>query len=168
MNFGNRFIRFGYKWAIAGLALTAITTLSSQAAIADDSEDFPVFQGVRFGEVTNKFENEFFSHDHNYYRNRSFTGQLKRIFGPFPENSMYQDANDVHKLYLQTFYKQMNSGPILRTVDLPNPFQFSLRTLPPPVVAQPVQIVEPPLVVTPPVAPAIPQSVPQRPVPALW
>lgn len=168
MDFSQRFISLALPGAIAGLALTTLATWGAPGAIARDVEDFPVVpQGIRFGEVANEFEEQFFSHDRNYYRNRSFAGQLKRIFGPFPENSMYQDANDVHKLYLQTFYKQMNSGPVLRTIDLENPFQFSLRTLPPPVVAQPIQVVEPPMIVAPPVAPAVPMA-PPKPVPALW
>lgn len=168
MRIRNLGVGVGSKCMIAGLAAITFSTALSTAAIAVDEQDFPVVQGVRFGQTTYEFENTFFSHDRDYYINRTFKGQLKRIFGPFPENSMARDGSDVHNLYQETFFKQMNSGPIIRTIDLPSPFQYSLRTLPPPVVVSPVEVTPPPVVVTPPepVAPVTPP--PAKPVPALW
>lgn len=164
------FVRVGYQCAIVAIGVTTLSAIMSTAAIADDPEDFPLFQGVRFGEVTNEFERTFFGHNRNYYDTRKTPGQLKRIFGPFPENSMYRDAEDVQRLYRETFYKQMNAGPIIRTIDLPTPFQSSLRTLPAPVVVAPVQVVEPPVFTPEPVTPIAPTApvAPQKPVPGLW
>jgi hypothetical protein len=159
-------IGIGSKCAIAGCVFLALSVVSSTAAIAVDDEDFPLVQGVRFGQIPYEFENAFFSHNRDFYRNRSFTGQLKRIFGPFPENSTARDGRAVNELYLRTQFQQMNSGPILRTVDLPTPFQYSLRTLPPPVVVAPIEVIPAPIV--PPVAPAPLPVQPTRPVPALW
>jgi len=161
-------IGIGSKCVIAGCAMITLSAIMGSAAIASDEDDFPIVQGVRFGQIAHEFEDEFFSHDRDYYRNRSFPGQLKRIFGPFPENSMFRDAKAVNELYLETQFKQMNSGPILRTVDLPSPFQYSLRTLPPPVVVAPVEVAPVPII--PPVesvAPLTPVQ-PPKPVPALW
>lgn len=166
MKSGNFYVGIGSKGLIVGLAAVSLSAVFSTAAIAVDDEDFPVVQGVRFGQIPYEFENAFFSNDRDYFRNRSFPGQLKRIFGPFPENSMFRDARNVNQLYQETFYKQMNSGPILRTIDLPSPFQYSLRTLPPPAVVAPVEVSPPPIVVTPP-APVAPAPTP-GPVPALW
>lgn len=165
MNVSRLSIGMGAKCAIAGCAILALSALSSPAAIAVDDEEFPLVQGVRFGQIPYEFENTFFSNNRDYYRNRTLPGQLKRIFGPFPENSMFRDARAVNKLYLETQFQQMNSGPILRTVDLPSPFQYSLRTLPPPVVVAPIEVT--PLPIAPPApAPIVPP--PSRPVPALW
>ncbi|MDX2240299.1 MAG: hypothetical protein NW224_06430 [Leptolyngbyaceae cyanobacterium bins.302] len=166
MKIGDLCVGIGFKGAIVGLSTITLSTVFSAAAIAQDAEDFPLVQGVRFGQVAHEFEDAFFSHNRDYVRNRSFTGQLKRIFGPFPENSMNRDLREVHDLYQETFFKQMNSGPILRTVDLPSPFQYSLRTLPPPAVVAPIES-PPPVVITPPVAPVAPVA-PAKPVPALW
>ncbi len=155
-------------WAIALIAAASLVSALGTAAIADDVEDVPFIQGVQFGSIPFQFEQEFFSNSHTYNRNRTFTGQLKRIFGPFPENSMSRDQRNVHQLYLETQYRQMNSGPIIRTIDLQSPFQASLRTLPPPVVATPIPPVgiEPPIAAPSPVAPTAPAK--PRPVPALW
>lgn len=160
-------VGFGGHWAIAVVAATAVVPLLGVAAIANDVEDVPFIQGVQFGSVPFQFEHEFFSNSREYSRNRTLPGQLKRIFGPFPENSMSRDQRNVHQLYLETQYKQMNSGPIIRTVDLQNPFQASLRTLPPPVVAAPIPPlgVQPPIVAPPVAVPAVPTPAP---VPALW
>lgn len=167
MKIGDFYVGMGARWAIAGLAITLLPAGFCRDAIAQSNEEFPVVQGVRFGQVTHEFENAFFSNNRDFAGNRTLTGQLKRIFGPFPENSMFRDARAVNELYRETFFKQMNSGPILRTIDLPSPFQSSLRTLPPPVVVAPIE--PPPIVVTPPVVPPIAPAPPAaRPVPALW
>ncbi|MBF2027710.1 MAG: hypothetical protein IGS48_13245 [Oscillatoriales cyanobacterium C42_A2020_001] len=156
------------RWAIAIVAAATFVPVFSTAAIANDVEDIPFIQGVQFGSIPYQVEHEFFSNNREYTRNRTFTGQLKRIFGPFPENSMSRDLDNVHQIYLETQYKQMNSGPIIRTVDLQSPFQASLRTLPPPVVAAPIPPigVEPPIITPPIAAPTAP--VKPGPVPALW
>ena len=167
MKIGDYCVHVASKCAIAGFAAMSLVTVFSPAAIAVDPEEFPLFQGVRFGEIPYRFEQEFFSNSPDFATNRTLTGQLKRIFGPFPENSFFRDARAVNELYLETQYKQMNSGPIIRTVDLPSPFQYSLRTLPPPAVVAPIEAVPPPTVIAPP-APAPAPVAPARPIPALW
>lgn len=165
MKIGDHYVGIAHICAIAGVTALTFSTAFSTAAIAVDAEEFPLFQGVRFGQVPYEFEQRFFSNSPDFATNRTLTGQLKRIFGPFPENSFFRDGRAVNELYLETQYRQMNSGPIIRTVDLPNPFQYSLRTLPPPVVAAPIPVGPPPTVI----APAVPAPVaPARPIPALW
>lgn len=169
----SRFISIACPCAIAGLTALSLTTILSSGAIAQVVvTDFPTVGGVPFGQVYNEFTEEFFGHDHNFYRNRTFTGQLKTIFGPFTENSMSRDAKDVNRVYEATMYRQMNAGPIVRTLDLPTPFPASIRTLPPPVVAIPIQAAEPSLSAPPPMVRPLPQTQaptkPVPPVPALW
>ncbi len=169
MRFGRFLADVGHRCAIASLATLSLSACLATGAIAREVDDFPVLpQGVRFGEIPYEFENQFFSHDRDYVRNRSFTGQLKRIFGPFPENSMNRDSKATYQLYRETFYKQMNSGPVLRTVDLPSPFQYSLRTLPPPPVVAPIEVVPPPAAIEVPTPIAPSKPVAPKPVPALW
>ncbi len=166
MKFEGSFLRFSCQCAIAGLTFATLSTVAAPRAIADD-QNFPTIQGVRFGQIPYEFENTFFSNTGDYYKNRSLGGQLQWLFGPFPENSMNRDSKAIHKLYLQTQYRQMNSGPIVRTLDLPTPFPYSLRTQPAPIVAAPIDAG--PVFVEPPVAPPAPLTPPpQKPVPGLW
>ena len=170
MKFGHFWIQVGYQCAIAGLVALPLSVGFAHQAIAG-SDDFPVLpQGVRFGEIPYEFENQFFSNGRDFVSNRTFKGQLKRWFGPFPENSINRDSKAVQGLFRDTLYHQLNSGPVLRTVDLPNPFQFSLRTLPPPPVVTPVEVIPPPIVDRPlPVVPEDrPAATPAKPIPALW
>jgi hypothetical protein len=173
MKFGNRFISTACPCAIAGLAVSTILSSGAiaQVAVTEGGRfvDFPTVGGVPFGQVHNEFTEAYFSHGRDYFASRNLGGQIKWIFGipAFPENSMKRDARAVFEVYQATMYRQMNSGPIVRTLDLPTPFPASLRTLPPTRVAIPEQAVEPPFFTPPPMARPAP-SVPEGPVPALW
>jgi hypothetical protein len=177
MKFGNRFIGIGYQCAIAGLAVVALSAGFASRAIADvvvvddpEYRDFPTVSGVRYGQIQKEFDNAFWGHDRDYYTNRTFTGQLKWMFGPFPENSMNKDGKEINKLYREMMYQQTNTGPVVRTLDLPSPFRSSLRTLPPTVVAVPIEVVQPGIIPVVPsvVRPPTEQQAPQKPVPGLW
>ncbi|NJP10651.1 MAG: hypothetical protein HC866_15225 [Leptolyngbyaceae cyanobacterium RU_5_1] len=173
MKFGRHIVSVGRKCIIAGLTVATLSPMFTSPAIADDNDEdrnaVPVVSGVRFGEILAEFDDAFFSHDRTYYRNRTIPGRIKFLIGPFPEVEMEKDGRDVNKLYREVLHRQMNAGPIIRTLDLPTPFPFSLRTLPPPVIAAPVQVVQPPAVVAPPPSDpiAVPTS-PPKPIPALW
>ncbi len=180
MKFESRFISIACPCAIAGLTALSLSTILSSGAIAQvvvtdgsQSTNFPTVGGVPFGQVYNEFTDAYFSHGRNYFGSTNIPGQLKVIFGlpGFPEDSAARDGREVNQVYQATMYRQLNSGPIVRTLDLPTPFPASIRTLPPPVVAIPVQAVEPPLMAPPPMARPLPQTSPAKPagpVPALW
>jgi hypothetical protein len=171
MEFARRFAKVGLMVAIAGLAASTASVLTISSASAKDADedhsDAPLVTGVRFGEILNEFDDAYFSHDRSYYRNRTIPGQIKYLIGPFPENDIAKDGKDVNKLYREVLYRQMNAGPIIRTVDLPNPFPFSIRTLPAPVSASPVEVAPPPFV-PPAIAPSPSPVTPPKPVPGLW
>jgi hypothetical protein len=177
MKFGSRLISIACPCAIAGLTALSLSTVLSSGAVAqlikDDEENytsapFPTVGGVPFGQTLYEFNEAFFSHNRTFFRNRTLPGQLKTIFGPFTENNMMRDGRAVNRLYSEVLYRQMNAGPIVRTLDLPTPFPASLRTLPRPTVAIPVQAVEPPLADPPPMARPATPTPPAQPVPALW
>jgi hypothetical protein len=169
MKFERRFAKIASIFAIAGLAISATSTLFATSAFAadpdEDHSDAPLVTGVRYGEILNEFDDAFFSHDRDFYRNRTIPGQVKFLIGPFPENNMAKDAKDVNKLYREVLYRQINAGPIIRTVDLPTPYPFSIRTLPASVSASPIDVTPPPFV--PPSANPAPLPK-QGPVPGLW
>lgn len=180
MKFGSCLISIACPCAIAGLTALSLSTVLSSGAIAQvvvtagsQYTDFPTVGGVPFGQVYNEFTEAYFSHGRDFFGSANIPGQLKTIFGTpgFPENSAARDAKEVYQVYQATMYRQLNAGPIVRTLDLPSPFPASLRTLPRPAVAIPVQAVEPPLAAPPPMARPLPQTPPAKPagpVPALW
>jgi hypothetical protein len=168
MNVIRHFAKVASVCAIAGLATPMALAMFPAAAIADD-DTVPLVTGVRFGEILNEYDSAYFSHGRTYYFNRTLPGQLKYLLGPFPDVEVYKDGKDINKLYRETLYRQMNSGPILRTIDLPTPFPFSLRTLPQPVLTGVIDSPAPvsPLPIAPPPA-VLPPAPKPGPVPALW
>ena len=48
----------------------------------------------------------------------------------FPENSIARDGDRLDRLYRDLLNQQVSSDPIIRTVDLPNPYNTSVLTLP--------------------------------------
>ncbi len=48
----------------------------------------------------------------------------------FPENAIARDGDRVDRIYRDLLNQQVSSDPIIRTVDLPNPYNRSVLTLP--------------------------------------
>lgn len=48
----------------------------------------------------------------------------------FPENAIARDSDRLDRLYRDLLSQQVSSDPIIRTVDLPNPYNTSVLTLP--------------------------------------
>jgi hypothetical protein len=72
-----------------------------------------------------------FNQSGDIYYNRSIFRQATFLFGlSYPEHEYTSDAAAVEKLYKQGMYQQGGSGKVLRTADLPNPFNSSIRTAP--------------------------------------
>jgi hypothetical protein len=64
------------------------------------------------------------------YRNPQHS--LESLIGVigYPENNIARDMEHVHRIYLDAFEQQVASDPLLRTTDLPNPYNTSVLTLP--------------------------------------
>ncbi len=165
MNFESLSRSIGCRCAIAGLAAATVGIGFSTTAIA---QDFPLVSGVPFGQIPRQFNDAFFTREPDFYGDRSIGGQLKFLFGPFVENSITRDGRAVSELYREVLYRQMNAGPIIRTVDLPTPFQYSVRDLPASVGLLPNDAVPPPVTIFPQAPQPLPQPIPQKPVPGLW
>lgn len=48
----------------------------------------------------------------------------------FPENAIARDGDRIDRIYRDLLNQQVASDPIIRTVDLPNPYNTSILTLP--------------------------------------
>ncbi|GET36339.1 hypothetical protein [Microseira wollei] len=104
----------------------------ANSAIADPYIFVP--DNDRAVRIDQQFNRVFFSNDREFFKNRSIERQLDFLFGlrnSYPENEINRDGRGVHNLYVEVLERQVGSDPILLTPDLPNPFNTSLRQLPP-------------------------------------
>ncbi|HEY9907350.1 MAG TPA: hypothetical protein V6D18_07040 [Thermosynechococcaceae cyanobacterium] len=168
-------MKIGGKCAIVGFTVGA--SLFASAAMAQ-----PVFLNPGSTVVTvpgdsrgvlPEYDDAYFSTSGDFFDNRTVFGQTKFLLGPFVENQISRDGQNVLDTYKKTLARQTGAGPVVRTIDVPTPFNQSLRTVlntPP----TPFPVVErTPLYSPAPVAPAAPTApaaLPAEtgPVPALW
>lgn len=83
------------------------------------------------------FNRAFFNESGDFYQNRSIPNQIKFMIGPglfegarFPDLELERDAKLINVLYQDALEQQVSSDPVIRTPDLVNPFNTSLRLLP--------------------------------------
>ena len=113
------------------IALAAVCGFAT-SALADPYIFVP--NNDRALRIDQEFNRVFFSNDREFFENRSIHRQLDFLFGlrnSFPENEINRDARAINRLYVEVLERQVGSDPILLTPDLPNPFNTSLRQLPP-------------------------------------
>lgn len=151
------------KSAIAALLIAASSMMVAEAATAQTAtEEAPtVLQAV---------QDAYYTRGGDYFENRRFPRSVTWFLGPFPENDIARDGERLNEVYTDAMYQQTSLDPDVRTVDLENPFNTSLLTMPPveetvysAPPAPPVIVLPPEARPAPPVAPA-----PERAVPALW
>ena len=108
----------------------AIVTTTTAAAKPPRSE-------LGLPDIGDAFERALVNESGTFFENRSLLRQTTFIFGigssarfrgSFIENEMNRDAELVHVLYTEFMRQQLERGPVLRTRDLENPYQYSLGT----------------------------------------
>lgn len=106
------------------LVLVAAASGFPFAAIAQSTSTQPSSNEA----ISETFNRAFFTSDPEFYRNRSFGRQLDLILGldSFTEDEITRDAERVNNLYEDTLERQVSSDPIIRTRDLPNPYETSI------------------------------------------
>ena len=173
-----------FKWT-APLMLTAASVLSAAgSAIAQEAsirrqpraqvnaEVFPLVAET----LAEQLEEAFYSNDQDYYENRSIPRQLLWVLGiSHTENEVNRDGAATHRVIEQLWKEQGRDTAVIRTRDLPNPYQSSLLldpTLPEQEFA-PTSIRQP--IAAPPAIPVRPAVTPRPtltptpgPVRALW
>lgn len=142
--------------ATSSLIFTSGVAIAQQAPTELD-ETITIFEAV---------ENEYFSHDRDFYRNRSLIRQVEWVFGlSYPENEIYRDGREINEIYNELLDAQVSTTPLIRTPDLVNPYDTSLLSMPPEVEEERDVRRDP----IPPVPlPVQQQPAPPQPVPALW
>jgi hypothetical protein len=127
------------KLALAGVVAVGTLLVAPHQAQAQQvvySPSIEELENTNAEDLNDKFEKAMYTHDQDYFTNRSGFRQISYMFGPgilvrdsFPENEVYRDGRAVHRLYREAMSRQM-SGRVLRVVDHPNPFRYTVRNLP--------------------------------------
>jgi hypothetical protein len=163
------------KGFLALLTLSGAVIALTQTAIAQDTGAEP----NNVVTLREAFTRAYYSHDGNYYQNRTLGRQLDWILGAgtgfengFTDNEISADGDSVDRLYRNAFRQQVGSDPVIRTPDLANPYDTSYLLSPqiapssPPPAAPSSSFNTQPAPPAP--APAPVPVAPARPVPALW
>jgi hypothetical protein len=117
---------------LIALFAIAVSSVVPSAAIAQtylNSEDFEL---IELEYIPDAFDYELNEQSGDSFDRNRFYSPMQTLFGlpSFLELAIARDAEDVHKFYRELLDLQATSGPVLRTVDLVNPFSSSIRTSP--------------------------------------
>jgi hypothetical protein len=115
------------------MTLMASSAVMMNAAVAQDERPLQRTETTTSQEqltIPQQFEDALYQRGGNFYQNRRPPRSFTWFLGPFPENDIAADGDDVHDLYVEVMTQQVFSDPIIRTADLANPFDTSLLLLP--------------------------------------
>lgn len=117
---------------------TKLTKILAMAGVASLISVEVMAQPETKATVTNEpisleqaFRAAYFSHAKDAYYESGILGQLNTIFGfrRFPETQILLDGKVVDRLYRDALQQQVGVGMPLRTVDLENPYETSLKEI---------------------------------------
>ncbi len=117
------------KSLIHTIGFSAVSSLMAMPAIAQDAGS-PVFRPRET--VPNTVDRAFYG-PLGEFSDRNPLRSTQTILGTpfgFPENQISRDGERIHRLYVDLLNQQVSSDPLIRTADLPNPFNLSVLTLP--------------------------------------
>ncbi len=115
-----------------------LATAASVVALGTPAEARPTSRLTRESNtIPDVFVQEFFTDTGDYYYNREFFRQASWILGvgpswrnTFPENEIARDGRRVRNLYYEVLNQQVSSDPVIRTRDLPSPYNTSVMSMP--------------------------------------
>lgn len=159
------------KWVTSASIAAFSVVVAGNNAIAQEARqriDADIFPLVT-SDVVEQMEDVFYSNDQPYYTNRGIPRQISSFIGTsFVDHEINEDARLIHEFAQQLWEEQARSAPVIRTPDLPNPYQSSI--LLEPTIAQQEfssSFVRQPIAAPPSVA--VPRTTSSnRPVRALW
>ena len=143
------------------------------------AQDQPVIFQPRYP-IPNQMNREFFRRSESMLDESDAARAVPSVFGfpEFPENAIRKDGKAVNQLYDTLMQLQLSGEPVIRTADLPSPFNSSVQTLPANQISgtiggefifeSPPQIVAPQPVVPPPPPAGPGATIPRPPVEARY
>jgi hypothetical protein len=110
----------------------AIATLSIVTSVGTAKAQEQQPEPTRYQPFAEEFNRAFRRGSGDFFRNRQLAEQLGDLFGvpSFPDQAISQDNKNINKLYRELMEAQFNSTPIIRTPDLPSPYDSSIMTAP--------------------------------------
>jgi hypothetical protein len=112
------------------MSAIAFSASSSLMAIVASAQDAPVFRPNET--IPNAIDRAFYG-SLGKFSDRNPLRSTQTIIGTpygYPENQISRDGERIHRVYLDLMNQQNSSDPLIRTADLPNPFNLSVQTLP--------------------------------------
>lgn len=114
---------------VSGVLLGAIAVLAPNIAKAEEVK--LNFNPSTFQPFAEPFNNTYKKHSGDFFQNTSFFSPLIDFLGfPFPEEAATKDAENLLRLYRQGMQDQFSSTPVIRTTDLPSPYNTSIMNMP--------------------------------------
>lgn len=112
--------------AIATVSTTVATSVALEAAAQERPAPFQPRKSIPAA------VDEAFFGDTDSFPYKNLSRPIEVLIGVpgFPENLLARDAEKVHRIYRDLLNQQVSSDPLIRTADLPNPYNTSLLTLP--------------------------------------
>jgi hypothetical protein len=152
-------------------ALIVAGLLGAWTGVATAQTTQPAPQPETIPTVQQQMTDTFFGRDRDFFENQRFPRSILWITGPFPENEMASDGDNLNELYEELLSQQIDKEPALvRHPDMASPYTSSLLTEPiyteesvPPAPVSPFQRSFGSDAVSPPPPPSL-----SAPVPALW
>lgn len=121
------------KGLIGALAILTTVCIGSSAS----AQTSPLDQFSQYETLSDRFEQVFYSNDKDFTQNRTLGRQLDFILGfgsldnSFTDNEIIADTRAITTLYKDELLKQGSSDRVVRTRDLPNPYDTSILQSPP-------------------------------------
>lgn len=119
-----KFTRLAQILAMAGVASLFSVEVMAQTETEATKIEEPV-------SLEQAFVDAYFDHAQNAYYESGILGQLNTILGfnRFPDTQILLDGKAVDRLYSDALQQQVEVGMPIKTPDLPNPYETSLREL---------------------------------------
>lgn len=127
------------KFLSGVVVLSAVSTVWATPTLAQ--VEVPVPPRTTLNPVADDFNRAASRSSGDVFKAQSLMGQVQFIFGvgfpwpsggtgAFPEQALAADTRDLILLYRDAFLKQYASDPVIRVIDLPNPYNTSILTQP--------------------------------------
>lgn len=137
MSYDNRKIEEDFMGVRLNIVLGTMTLIASSAvamnaAVAQDESPLQRTEAISQEQLTipQQFEDTLYNRGGTFFQNQRAPRSFTWFLGPFPENDIASDSDEIHDLYIEVMTQQAFSDPIIRTADLTNPFDTSLLLLP--------------------------------------
>nr|WP_290221868.1 hypothetical protein [Trichocoleus desertorum] len=128
-----------FKGLVSLFVLTTASTVFTSAAMAQEAaqEQVTVSDRISTESLNEAFNRVLYTNSGNFFREQGLLNQANTILGQgsivrnsFAENRIARDARLLNILYRDALEQQVSSGPVIRTPDLPTPYNTSVLVNP--------------------------------------